>query len=502
MKGNIIRLNTLHLNSASMNGVREVQGSSASGGGGIVPIPPVEPTPTYILSASVANGVVTATRNGVVVALPYTANEGDTIVLSVHPNEGYEFNGWADGNTDNPRTITMNADVALSAQCVEVVVPPSKEYIQFEDKAVEAICVANWSSDGIGLTMEDAAAVTSIGTKFKGNTEITSFNEFEYFTGVTSTDTNAFLDSTIASSAFPNSLTTIGNASFAGCTSLAIDVNAPQVTTIDKGAFLKTAIKSVYAPNLVNLYGANNLGAFASCGSLERADIGKVTSIPMQCFMYCSKLTEVVAEWDKITDVASNAFLQCSSLATFEIGASVTSIGAGAFNGCTSMQSFICRATTPPTLANANAFGSNPCVFYVPDASLEAYKTATNWSAYADRIHPLSEIEGVVIEPGYKLDSDGSLSQSSSMAVVGYVAINGGEYIRWGNSIGSLGILCEYDETYKKLDFWNGEGTGRTIRTKTSSRFVKACFPSSDLDNAYIYDETNSKYLWKGKNVE
>lgn len=119
MKGNIIRLNTLHLNSVSMNGVK-VQGSSASGGGGIVPIPPVEPLPTYILSASVANGVVTATRNGVVVTLPLTANEGDTIVLSVQPNEGYEFNGWDDGNTDNPRSVTMVSDVVLSAECSEV----------------------------------------------------------------------------------------------------------------------------------------------------------------------------------------------------------------------------------------------------------------------------------------------------------------------------------------------------------------------------------------------
>mgnify|MGYP000472681990 CR=1 FL=1 len=30
-------------------------------------------------------------------------------------------------------------------------------------------------------------------------------------------------------------------------------------------------------------------------------------------------------------------------------------------------------------------------IIYVPDDSVEAYKTATNWSNYADRIRPISE---------------------------------------------------------------------------------------------------------------
>lgn len=164
MKGNVINLNTLHLNSVRLNGIGKVQSVSLKGGSTEDPVfPPVEPpiepepTPTYTLSASVTNGMVSAKRNGSAVNLPYTANEGDVIVLSVTPNDGYAFEGWADGNTDNPRSITMNADVALSAQCVEVVQPPVGNYIQFEDKAVEAVLMANnVSSDGIGITMEDA----------------------------------------------------------------------------------------------------------------------------------------------------------------------------------------------------------------------------------------------------------------------------------------------------------------------------------------------------------
>ena len=135
MKGNVINLNTLHLNSVRLNGIGKVQSVSLKGGSTEDPVfPPVEPpiepepTPTYTLSASVTNGMVSATRNGSAVTLPFTANEGDVIVVEVTPNDGYAFEGWNDGNTDNPRSITMNADVALSAQCVEVV----KKKAEFE----------------------------------------------------------------------------------------------------------------------------------------------------------------------------------------------------------------------------------------------------------------------------------------------------------------------------------------------------------------------------------
>ena len=61
-----------------------------------------------------------------------------------------------------------------------------KEYIQFVDPEVERICIANFSSDGVGVTMQDAARVTSsqFRGKFKNNTSIVAFDEFQFFTGV------------------------------------------------------------------------------------------------------------------------------------------------------------------------------------------------------------------------------------------------------------------------------------------------------------------------------
>lgn len=67
---------------------------------------------------------------------------------------------------------------------------------------------------------------------------------------------------------------------------------------------------------------------------------------------------------------------------------SVTSIGNNAFNGCKSLTSAYCKATTPPSLGDTSVFDSNGSVrtIYVPTESVDAYKSATNWSEYADVI--------------------------------------------------------------------------------------------------------------------
>lgn len=385
MKGNVIQMNTLHLNSVRLNGIGKVQSVSLKGGSTEDPVfppvePPVEPTPTYTLSASVTNGKVSAKRNGSAVTLPFTANEGDTIVLEITPNDGYSFEGWADGNTDNPRSITMTADVVLSAECVEVVQPPVGKYIQFEDPAVEAICVANWSSDGIGLTEEDAAKVTTLNRKFTNNKTIASFEELEFFTGLTTLYGNNswggdfYNCSALQRIKFPRNLTTIQPLALYGCAELTTANIHEGITYIGDNAFygckkLKDNI------NLPNLTFVGNL-AFTNCESLgDIENLGTISELK--------------------GNNNGGVFYRCASAKIIRIPASVTAINQLALYGCSSLEKIICEATTPPTLGNTNAFtNTNSCPIYVPDASLEAYKTAVNWSAYADRIHPLSEIEG------------------------------------------------------------------------------------------------------------
>ena len=57
------------------------------------------------------------------------------------------------------------------------------KYIRFADKEVEKICAANWG-DGTGITTTQAAVVSSIGTVFRGNSQIISFNELSRLSNV------------------------------------------------------------------------------------------------------------------------------------------------------------------------------------------------------------------------------------------------------------------------------------------------------------------------------
>lgn len=70
---------------------------------------------------------------------------------------------------------------------------------------------------------------------------------------------------------------------------------------------------------------------------------------------------------------------------------SVTHIGVYAFAGWSSAKEFIMESETPPTIIHFSFYNTNNAPFYVPDASVEAYKTATNWVELADRIFPMSD---------------------------------------------------------------------------------------------------------------
>lgn len=137
--------------------------------------------------------------------------------------------------------------------------------IEFADANVKAICVANWDTNNDGeLSYTEAAAVTNFGTVFKNNTQITSFDELQYFTGLTSIGYQAFYScSSLTSVTIPNSVTSIGIWAFEGCRGLT-SVDIPNsVTSIGEMAFRGcSGLTSVTIPNSVTSIGED---AFRSC---------------------------------------------------------------------------------------------------------------------------------------------------------------------------------------------------------------------------------------------
>ena len=88
-----------------------------------------------------------------------------------------------------------------------------------------------------------------------------------------------------------------------------------------------------------------------------------------------------------VTSIGARAFSYRIDFTSFIIPNSVTSIGTGAFGYCTGITSVKVEAVTPPS-ANSNIFNgcSSLTEILVPSASVNAYKSATNWSTYADKI--------------------------------------------------------------------------------------------------------------------
>lgn len=88
-----------------------------------------------------------------------------------------------------------------------------------------------------------------------------------------------------------------------------------------------------------------------------------------------------------------NMMQNCIGLQKATLPASLSRVDASFLAGCGSLNEVHFKSTTPPAMANTNAFSGVPstCKIYVPYSAdhsiLEAYQTATNWSTYASQMH-------------------------------------------------------------------------------------------------------------------
>lgn len=75
-------------------------------------------------------------------------------------------------------------------------------------------------------------------------------------------------------------------------------------------------------------------------------------------------------------------------IAVVTIGNSVTVIGEGAFQNCSSLTSVYCKPTTPPVIGSNLFYGCDSSIIeiMVPANSVAAYKSASGWSDYSSYI--------------------------------------------------------------------------------------------------------------------
>ena len=69
--------------------------------------------PTYMVQVTAAEGGTVEGQNG-------EYKEGEEVVFTAIPADGYYFTNWSDGNTDNPRSIVTTSDISLTAKFIGV----------------------------------------------------------------------------------------------------------------------------------------------------------------------------------------------------------------------------------------------------------------------------------------------------------------------------------------------------------------------------------------------
>ena len=159
------------------------------------------------------------------------------------------------------------------------------------------------------------------------------------------------------------------------------------ITTIGDNAFgYCSGITEVVIPDTVTSIGSQ---AFFKCSNLSAVTLSEnLTSIGNQAFA-SSGVREIIIP-NGVTVIVANLFRGAESLSSCTLGNQVTTIESNAFLYCDSLERLVINTVTPPR-ASYNYFDEEKIWIYVPAQSVEAYKTASDWSNYADRIRPISE---------------------------------------------------------------------------------------------------------------
>ena len=278
--------------------------------------------------------------------------------------------------------------------------------------------------------------VTSIGrSAFKNCSSLTSIT---IPNSVTSIGYGAFwYCKSLTSVTIGNSVTSIGEQAFENCSSL-ISITIPNsVTSIGDRAFYDcTSLTSVTIGNSVTSIG---YGAFENCSSLTSITIpNSVTSIENRAFSGCSSLTSinvdsnnpnyssvdgVLFNKDKttlvaypggkqgaytipnsVTSIGYGAFSGCSSLSSVTIPNSVTSIGEGAFSGCSSLSS----VTIPNSVTSIGDYAFSGC----------SKLTSPVYNAHCFAYMPISYSGAYAIPEGIKQIAGSAFSGCSSLSSV------------------------------------------------------------------------------------
>ena len=304
-------------------------------------------------------------------------------------------------------------------------VPETGYYARFVDPVFGQACVTKYSTDGIGVTKAQLAAVSnpsnlitsnSVWTSSLGDkTAVTSLEDFKFFSGVINNSSNVVNGFTNATKiVFPSTTFYYTN-----IYTLRLIDNCFNLQNID----YQNAVFSVTGTGEMFLISENNVIAeWDSSLVPNQTDFSKIC-----LFQRWKKLKKVIFP-EGIT-VTADRYNGCWALQYVEYPTTITNIGTSWDFGRDGniIPAMVIKAVTPPdwkgynpndTWANGKGFGYGrfPIAIYVPDNSVTAYKSFVNggtnneqaWASdyIKDRIKPLSELPQIYREMGTVTQAD------------------------------------------------------------------------------------------------
>lgn len=282
----------------------------------------------------------------------------------------------------------------------------------------------------------------------------------------------------------PYTVTKIGSAAFADCSSLTSLSIPYDVTIIESMAFANCkALTSIELPYSLEFIGK---AAFLDCKSLKSVNLGgKIKDIKEQLFKGCSSMTTIVIP-DNITSIGCDSFCSCDSLTSVKIGKNVTNIGARAFKDCSALNSIDIpnSVTSIGSQTFYNCFSLKEIIIGNCITTIE-YETFYNCSSLVSITIP-SIINNIDTRAFYNCKELSSITISNSVVSIGESAFYGCKSlnnITIPENVTSIGSNAFYKCYFVKNNFINNSTLDAESKEYWGANFVEC-----EIDGLLIID--------------
>lgn len=374
----------------------------------------------------------------------YKLTKEDSLTPAVAKQSEFEGSIVSDAAYEDAVTYLRTKFPKLTIQVID-----NNYYIRFKDPEVLKVLIANGIGDSVGITTIQAKN-TNVGTMFKSNTSITSFDEFPAFQQTL--QNSAFFGCTNLQSIDLSQAMHINGSAFKDCTSLVMDINCPNLISIGQEAFSNSGVKNVLnlgsirridrtflgcnidtaiIPESVTEY----IGPFSN-GSVTKLTINEENLISLHLGLPLNAIGKDVMNLKNVTASVGGAMFNGGCTQVYLPKATSTSWtswfftldennpfyaqlvyfrdlsaivdGEAMFRQC-AIQRVVINNTTVIPVQNRQRFDvNNIAALYVPDEVVDLYKADEAWGAFGNKIKPISELPTVNTKSDWdKLDQQG-----------------------------------------------------------------------------------------------